>query len=123
MLNSKINDVNNFTENVGTGTAELEQGKANVQDQASFEEMLTSDTIPEGSLGGKIMQGFMQVSNNVQYYKNAANASIKKATTNPELQNILDMMHRMHTYSKENTITARVVNKFVQSTDQLTKLQ
>jgi Type III secretion basal body protein I, YscI, HrpB, PscI len=123
MLNKTINDVNNFTENTASTTVDAEKGHANIQDQQAFEEMLTSDTIPEGSLGGKIMNGFMQVSNNMQYYKNAANASIKKASTNPELQNILDMMHRMHTNSKEVTITSRLVNKFVQSTDQLTKLQ
>jgi F0F1-type ATP synthase delta subunit len=114
-----INDVNNFDAKSNS----LEPLENNLQDQQSFEELLSKDTLDNGSLGSNIMQTFMNATNNVQYYKNSANTAIKKASLNPKMDNILNMMHKMHDYTKETTITARVVSKVTQSVDQLTKLQ
>lgn len=119
-IDNKINDVNDFSKEVSSSSS---NETANFQDQQSFEELLTQDTLSDGSLGSNIMQNFMNVTNNVQYYKNAANTAIKKASMSPDMDNILKMMHKMHDYSKETTVTARVINKFTQSVDQLTKLQ
>lgn len=115
-----LDDVNNFEDKSGLSS---QPQQSNLQDQQSFEELLSSDTLGNGSLGSNIMQSFMHATNNVQYYKNAANTAIKKASLNPQMDNILNMMHKMHDYTKETTITARVVNKVTQSVDQLTKLQ
>lgn len=120
-LNNKVNDVNDFSESTSSSSSTNES--INFQDQQSFEDLLSSDTLQDGSLGSNIMQSFMNVTNNVQYFKNQANTAIKKASMNPDMDNILKMMHKMHDYSKETTVTARVVNKFTQSVDQLTKLQ
>ena len=121
-LNNKINDVNDFSESTSSSSSSSNES-ANFQDQQSFEDLLTSDTLNDGSLGSNIIQSFMNVANNVQYFKNEANTAIKKASMNPDMDNILKMMHKMHDYSKETTVTARVINKFTQSVDQLTKLQ
>jgi hypothetical protein len=121
MFNAKVQDVNHFSEDVNTSSSSQE--KVDFQDQQSFEDLLTQDTLSDGSVGGNIMQGFMHVTNNVQYYKNSANTAIKKASMNPEVENIMKMMHKMHEYSKEVTISSRVVNKGTQAIDQLTKLQ
>jgi len=121
-LNNKINDVNDFSESTSSSSSSSNES-ANFQDQQSFEDLLTSDTLNDGSLGSNIIQSFMNVTNNVQYFKNEANTAIKKASMNPDMDNILKMMHKMHDYSKETTVTARVINKFTQSVDQLTKLQ
>jgi hypothetical protein len=120
-LNNKINDGNDFSESATSSSSSNES--ANLQDQQSFEDLLSNDTLNDGSLGSNIMQSFMNVTNNVQYFKNEANTAIKKASINPDMDNILKMMHNMHNYSKETTVTARVINKFTQSVDQLTKLQ
>jgi hypothetical protein len=118
--NLSIDDVNNFD----TKSIKLEQPlENNLQDQQAFEELLGKDTLEEGSLGSKIGQTFLHATNNVQYYKNAANTAIKKASLNPQMDNILKMMYKMHDYTKESTIVARVLNKTTQSIDQLTKLQ
>jgi hypothetical protein len=117
---NKISDVNDFSE---TAVSSSHTETRNIQDQQSFENLLGSDSLEEGSLGSNIMQSFMNVTNNVQYFKNSANTAIKKASLNPDMDNILKMMHKMHDYSKETTVTARVINKFTQSVDQLTKLQ
>jgi hypothetical protein len=121
MFNSKVQDVNNFSEDMNTTSSRQEN--VDIQDQQSFEELLTQDTLSDGSLGGNIMQGFMHVTNNVQYYKNSANTAIKKASMNPEIENIMKMMTKMHEYSKEVTVSSRVLNKATQAVDQLTKLQ
>jgi len=119
-MSIKVNqDVNSFEETKNSSSPQ----DSNLQDQQSFEELLANDTLPEGSLGNNIMQTFMQVTNNVQYYKNQANTALKKASLNPDVDNILKMMHKMHDYTKETTITARVISKVTQSVDQLTKLQ
>lgn len=121
-MSLKVNqDVNSFEE-TSTNSSQV-QPDNNLQDQQSFEELLTSDTIKEGSLGSNIMQTFMNATNNVQYYKNQANTALKKASLNPDVDNILKMMHKMHDYTKETTLTARVISKVTQSVDQLTKLQ
>ena len=120
-MSIKVNqDVNSFEE-TNKNSSHLQD--SNLQDQQSFEELLANDTLPEGSLGNNIMQTFMQVTNNVQYYKNQANTALKTASLNPDMDNILKMMHKMHNYTKETTITARVINKMTQSVEQLTKLQ
>lgn len=119
--NKIIDDVNEFSTESSTSTSQPLPN--NFQDQQSFEELLGNNTLSDGSLGSNIMQSFMQVTNNVQYFKNKANTAIKKASLNPDMQHILQMMHKMHDYTKETTITARVINKFTQSIDQLTKLQ
>lgn len=120
-FNNKISDVNDFSESTASSSSSNET--ANLQDQQSFEDLLSTDKLEDGSLGSNIMQSFMNVTNNVQYFKNEANTAIKKASLNPDMDNILKMMHKMHDYSKETTVTARVINKFTQSVDQLTKLQ
>ena len=122
MFNGKIQDVNNFSEDMNAATSS-QQESVNFQDQQSFEELLTQDTLSDGSLGSNIMQGFMHVTNNVQYYKNSANTAIKKASMNPEVENIMKMMQKMHEYNKEVTVSSRVLNKGTQAIDQLTKLQ
>ena len=121
MFNAKVRDVNNFSEDMKTTSSHQES--VDFQDQQSFEELLTQDTLSDGSLGNNIMQGFMHVTNNVQYYKNAANTAVKKASMNPEVENIMKMMQKMHEYNKEVTVSSRVLNKGTQAIDQLTKLQ
>ena len=121
MFNAAVQDVNNFSEDVSTSSSFQEN--VDFQDQQSFEELLTQDTLSDGSLGGNIMQSFMHVTNNVQYYKNAANTAAKKASMNPEVENIMKMMQKMHKYNKEVTVSSRVLNKSTQAIDQLTKLQ
>lgn len=121
MFNAKVEDVNNFTQDMNTSSSYQES--VDFQDQQSFEELLTQDTLSDGSLGSNIMQGFMHVTNNIQYYKNAANTAVKKASMNPEVENIMKMMQKMHEYNKEATVSARVLNKSTQAIDQLTKLQ
>jgi len=120
-VDNKIKDVNDFSES--STSSSYANDTSNLQDQQSFEDLLSNDTLSDGSLGSNIMQSFMNVTNNVQYFKNEANTAIKKASMNPDMDNILKMMHKMHDYSKETTVTARVINKFTQSVDQLTKLQ
>jgi thiaminase len=123
---NKLDDVNDFsdTSSVFSDTSSVSSTESvNTQDQQSFEDLLSNDKLQDGSLGSNIMQSFMNVTNNVQYFKNQANTAIKKASLNPDMDNILKMMHKMHDYSKETTVTARVINKFTQAVDQLTKLQ
>lgn len=122
-IDNKIKDVDDFSESSASSSSSYTNDTSTLQDQQSFEELLSSDTLSDGSLGSNIMQSFMHVTNNVQYFKNQANTAIKKASMNPAMDNILKMMHKMHDYSKETTVTARVINKFTQSVDQLTKLQ
>jgi len=122
MYNSKITDVNDFSGEIKS-SANPTQENTNFQDQQSFEELLGSETLKDGSLGSQIMQGFMHVTNNMQYYKNSANTAIKKASMSPDVENIMQMMQKMHEYNKETTISARVLNKVTQGLDQLTKLQ
>lgn len=122
-IDNKIDNVNEFSQTQNSSSAYGSAQDTNVQDQQTFEELLQNETLSDGSLGSNIMKNFMNATNNVQYYKNAANTAIKKASTNPVMDNILAMMHKMHEYSKETTVTARVINKFTQAVDQLTKLQ
>jgi hypothetical protein len=117
----KIQDVNDFSvvkENMAEARPE-----ADMQDSQKFEEMLGQNTLDDGSLGSNIMQSFTHMTNNLQYFKNSANTAIKKASMQPDLDNIMKMSYKMHEYGKETSFISRAIAKTTQAVDQLTKLQ